>query len=168
MVNERSFGLPWGVQDDRAETRRAWHEEAPARQATPPPSRTSDALANLRPNRAAANESEELRSEEHTSELQERLALDNHFTYLLGPVKMALRPRLITPGQIDRLENYCRGIWADCLTLEKMWKNGELDHMIEIEPEELEIARSQPWTVTAMERFFSHFCIGWYFQLWRP
>lgn len=78
-------------------------------------------------------------------ELQEGLALDNHFTYLLGPVKMALRPRLITPGQIDRLENYCRGIWADCLTLEKMWKNGELDHMIKIEPEELEIARSQPW-----------------------
>jgi len=78
-------------------------------------------------------------------ELQEGLALDNHFTYLLGPVKMALRPRLITPGQIDRLENYCRGIWADCLTLEKMWKNGELDHMIEIEPEELDIARSQPW-----------------------
>lgn len=71
--------------------------------------------------------------------------MDHHFTYLLGPVKMALRPRLITQGQIHRLENYCAGIWADCLTLEQMWKNGDLDHMIEIEPEELEIARSQPW-----------------------
>ncbi len=78
-------------------------------------------------------------------ELQEQIAMDNHFTYLLGPVKTALRPRLITQGQIDSLKTYCKGIWADCLTLEKMWKNGDLDHMIEIEPEELEIARTQLW-----------------------
>ncbi|MEN8210871.1 MAG: hypothetical protein ABFR31_04070 [Thermodesulfobacteriota bacterium] len=78
-------------------------------------------------------------------ELQEQLAMDNRFTYLLGPVKTALRPRLITQGQIDQLATYCKGIWADCLTLEKMWENGNLDHMIEIEPEELEIARSQSW-----------------------
>jgi hypothetical protein len=78
-------------------------------------------------------------------ELQGQIAMDNHFTYLLGPVKTALRPRLITQGQIDSLKTYCKEIWADCLTLEKMWKSGDLDHMIEIEPEELEIARSQPW-----------------------
>ena len=79
-------------------------------------------------------------------ELQERLAMENHFTYLLGPVKTALRPRLITRGQIDALKKYCKGIWDDCLTLENMWKKGELDHMIEIEPDELEIAGSQPWS----------------------
>ena len=78
-------------------------------------------------------------------ELQEKLAMDNRFTYLLGPVKMALRPRLITQRQIECLENYCNGIWQDCLTLEKMWENGELNHMIEIETAELDIARSQPW-----------------------
>lgn len=78
-------------------------------------------------------------------EFQKKLALNNRFTYLLGPIKMALRPRLITQAQINRLETYCRGIWSDCLTLESMWKNGELDHMIDIEPEELDIARSQPW-----------------------
>jgi len=77
--------------------------------------------------------------------LQKDLAMKNHFTYLLGPIKTALRPRLITQAQIDRLENYCRGIWKDCLTLESMWEKGELDHMVNIETKELDIARSQPW-----------------------
>ena len=36
-------------------------------------------------------------------------------------------------------------MWADSLTLEKMWNAGELDDYIDIEPEELEIARLQPW-----------------------
>ena len=78
-------------------------------------------------------------------DLQKDLAVQNRFTYLLGPIKMALRPRLITQAQIDRLQSYCRGIWADCLTLESMWEKGELDQMIDIDPEELDIARSQPW-----------------------
>ena len=43
------------------------------------------------------------------------------------------------------LETYCANIWQDCLTLEKMWLAGRLDHMISIEPEELAIAKSQPW-----------------------
>jgi len=78
-------------------------------------------------------------------EFQNKLAMDNRFIYLLGPINIALRPRLITQAQINRLERYCLGIWSDCLTLESMWKNGELDHMIDIESEELEIAKSQPW-----------------------
>ena len=82
-------------------------------------------------------------------DVQKDLALKNCFTYLLGPIKMALRPRLITQPQIDRLEDYCLGIWKDCLTLESMWEEGELEHMIDIEPEELDIARSQPWRGSA-------------------
>lgn len=78
-------------------------------------------------------------------QLQNELAMQNRFTYLLGPIKMALRPRLITQAQIEHLETYCRGIWEDCLTLESMWAKGGLDHIIDIEPEELDIARSQPW-----------------------
>ena len=77
--------------------------------------------------------------------LQQQMALDNHFTYLLGPVKIALRPRLITMQQIEALRSYCAHIWQDCLTLEKLWLSGDLDHLISLEPEELEIARSQPW-----------------------
>jgi len=78
-------------------------------------------------------------------ELQKKLAMEHHFTYLLGPTDIALRPRLITTGQMKALEAYCAGIWSDCLTLERMWLSRELDVIINIEPEELEIVRSQPW-----------------------
>lgn len=78
-------------------------------------------------------------------EHQKKMAMDHQFTYLLGPIKIALRPRLITTDQMKALETYCAGIWSDCLTLEKMWLSGELDVIVNIEPEELEIIRSQPW-----------------------
>jgi len=78
-------------------------------------------------------------------EHQKKMAIDHHFTYLLGPIKIALRPRLITIGQMKALEAYCAGIWSDCLTLEKMWLSGELGVSVNIESEELEIIRSQPW-----------------------
>jgi hypothetical protein len=78
-------------------------------------------------------------------EHQEKMALEQQFTYLLGPIKIALRPRLITDGQMNALENYCRAIWTDCLTMEKMWLSDELNVIVNIDPEELEIVRSQPW-----------------------
>ena len=80
---------------------------------------------------------------------QKKMALDCDFTYLLGPVKIALRPRVITAGQIDALKDYGRKMWQDCLTLEKMWHTGQLDHFINIEEEELEIARMNPWQGSA-------------------
>ncbi|MFC1915551.1 hypothetical protein ACFLW4_02525 [Chloroflexota bacterium] len=78
-------------------------------------------------------------------ELQQKMALDRQFTYLLGPIKIALRPRLITPSQVEALNVYCTDIWSDCLILEKMWLSGDLGVIVNIEPEELEIIRSQPW-----------------------
>ena len=78
-------------------------------------------------------------------ELQKKMALDLEFTYLLGPIKIALRPRLVTIDQMKALKSYCASIWSDCMTLEKMWFAGELDLISNIEPEELEIIRSQPW-----------------------
>jgi hypothetical protein len=77
--------------------------------------------------------------------LQAALAMAQKFTYLLGPIKIALRPRMITPAQLAALEAYTAAIWSDCLTLEKMWLASELDAYIDIEAEELEIARLQPW-----------------------
>ncbi len=78
-------------------------------------------------------------------EAQKKMALDCDFTYLLGPVKIALRPRLITAGQMEALERYGQKMWKDCLTLEVMWRAGELDELIDIEEEELAIARMDPW-----------------------
>ena len=76
---------------------------------------------------------------------QREMAVAHRFTYLLGPIKIALRPRLITTDQIESLRNYGSALWADCLKLEKMWLSGELDRIVTIEEEELEIARMQPW-----------------------
>ena len=78
-------------------------------------------------------------------DMQKEMALEHRFTYLLGPITIALRPRIITLRQIEALRRYCTKLWDDCLTLEKMWLSGELDDIIFIEEEELEIARMAPW-----------------------
>lgn len=97
-------------------------------------------------------------------ELQQNMALKNRFTYLLGPIKIALQPRLITFGQMHAIADYCAKIWDDCKVLEKMWIDGELDNMIKIESEELEIARSQPWggapAIFASDGLFGFSCQG--------
>ena len=77
--------------------------------------------------------------------LQQSLALQEKFTYLLGPIKIALRPRIVTTEQLEDLKRYSRAMWTDSLMLEKMWLAGEIDDYIDIEPEELAIARLQPW-----------------------
>lgn len=77
--------------------------------------------------------------------LQQKLAVEHRFTYLLGPIKVALRPRVISARQIRSLESYGHALWSDCLKLEKMWLSGELDGVVKIDQEELEIARMQPW-----------------------
>ena len=78
-------------------------------------------------------------------QMQKKMALEHEFTYLLGPIKIALRPRVVTTYQLEALERYCSKLWSDCLSLEKMWLSGELDKIIKIEEEELEIARMHPW-----------------------
>lgn len=78
-------------------------------------------------------------------EEQNAMAMKERFTYLLGPIKIALRPRIITGEQLEDLQTYCRSMWDDCVKLERMWFAGELDEYIDIEDEELGIARMQPW-----------------------
>lgn len=78
-------------------------------------------------------------------EERDRLALEEKFTYLLGPIKIAMRPRIITVAQLADLKTYCQAMWKDSMLLEQMWYAGELDDYIDIEEEELEIARLQPW-----------------------
>lgn len=77
--------------------------------------------------------------------LQQSLALAEKFTYLLGPIKIALRPRIVTREQIQALKRYGTAMWNDSRQLEQMWMAGEIDDYITIEPEELAIARMQPW-----------------------
>jgi len=76
---------------------------------------------------------------------QDQLALKNQFTYLLGTIKIALRPRLIKKSQMKALERYCRGIWEDCLVLEDLWMTDRLGMRMNIDTGELAIIKSQPW-----------------------
>jgi hypothetical protein len=78
-------------------------------------------------------------------EMQKEMAVQRDFTYLLGPIKIALRPRLITERHLEALERYAVGLWSDCLTIEKMWLDGELAEVVKIDDDELQIARWQPW-----------------------
>ena len=78
-------------------------------------------------------------------EMQQQLAIENRFTYLLGPIKMALRPRLITPAHLKALRSYTEAVWNDCQILENMYREGALEELVDIEEEELKISRSQPW-----------------------
>jgi len=78
-------------------------------------------------------------------DIQEEMAIEHRFTYLLGPIKIAIRPRLLNLYQIESLEVYCKDVWSDCLTLEDMWLSGRLDDITKIEKEKLKIARLQPW-----------------------
>ncbi len=78
-------------------------------------------------------------------EMQQEMALAHRFTYLLGPIRIALRPRLIVDGHLEQLRHYTEAVWKDCLLLEKMYLEGALQEMIDIEEEELLISQSQPW-----------------------
>jgi hypothetical protein len=78
-----------------------------------------------------------------------QMATEMAFTYLLGPIRVALRPRVITGEQLKAVADYGHKLWKDCLLLEKMWLAGELDELVKIEPEELDIARLQPWRGSA-------------------
>ncbi len=78
-----------------------------------------------------------------------QMATEMAFTYLLGPVRVALRPRVFTREQVKAVQGYGHKLWTDCLLLEKMWLAGELDEMVKIEKEELDIARLQPWNGSA-------------------
>lgn len=78
-------------------------------------------------------------------EERNEMAIKEKFTYLLGPIRIALRPRIITAQQLAELEVYSEAVWKDSIELEKMWHAGELEDYIDIEEEELEIARMQPW-----------------------
>ena len=76
---------------------------------------------------------------------QNAMAMKKRFTYLLGPISIALRPRVLTIDQLTELQTYCRAMWDDCVKLEQMWFAGQLDDYIDIEADEIEIARMQPW-----------------------
>jgi hypothetical protein len=72
-------------------------------------------------------------------------AIEMGFTYLLGPIMISLRPRLLTMDHIGELRQYARNLWQDALKLEELWRQGELDHLVQVGDEEKALALKQPW-----------------------
>ncbi len=72
-------------------------------------------------------------------------AIEMGHTYLLGPIKTALRPRLINEAQIEALTEYSINLWKDAVKLENMWRQGKLDEFVDITDEEKRLARVAPW-----------------------
>ena len=72
-------------------------------------------------------------------------AIKMGFTYLLGPIMVNIRPRLLTTDHIVELRQYAQNLWQDALKLEELWREGRLDHLVQIGAEEKELALSQPW-----------------------
>jgi hypothetical protein len=74
-----------------------------------------------------------------------REAVDMGFVYLLGPIMLTLRPRLLTSDHIEELKTYAHHLWEDALILEALWREGALDNLVKIGAEEKELALQQPW-----------------------
>lgn len=75
-------------------------------------------------------------------------ALSLGLAYLKGPIPQAMRPRIISRGQLIAFERFAQGLWQDCVKLEKWWREGLLDRYMELPGEEKEIALKQPWNGT--------------------
>ncbi len=74
-----------------------------------------------------------------------RKAIEMGFTYLLGPIMITLRPRLLTIDHIADLRQYAHNLWHDAIILEELWRKGELDDVVQVAEEERELALKQPW-----------------------
>lgn len=74
-----------------------------------------------------------------------RKATDMGFTYLLGPIMITLRPRLLTVHHLADLRQYAQNLWHDAIVLEELWRKGQLEDVVRIEKKEKELALTQPW-----------------------
>ncbi len=74
-----------------------------------------------------------------------RKAVEMGFTYLLGPIMITLRPRLLTVDHIADLRQYAHNLWYDAVKLEELWRAGQLDDVVWVAEEERELALDQPW-----------------------
>ena len=74
-----------------------------------------------------------------------RKAVEMGFTYLLGPIMITLRPRLLTVDHIADLRQYAHNLWHDAVKLEELWRAGQLDDVVWVAEEERGLALDQPW-----------------------
>jgi hypothetical protein len=75
----------------------------------------------------------------------DRQAVAMGFTYLLGPIKILLRPRILTADHLKDLRHYAQNLWRDAVKLEALWRQGQLDDVANITQAEKDLALAQPW-----------------------
>ncbi len=75
----------------------------------------------------------------------DKKGLELKHTYLKGPTPTTLRPRIINPNQLASLREYSANLWVDLVKLEKLWHEGRLNHVVQMDKGEEEIARMQFW-----------------------
>ncbi len=81
-------------------------------------------------------------------EIQEEVnhrAVEMGFTYLPGPIPTSLKPRLLKWQHLAGLRHYAQHLWRDAQILEKWWRQGKLEDVAPITPEEKALARLAPW-----------------------
>ena len=78
-------------------------------------------------------------------EWMDRTAEESGLIYLLGPIPTALRPRLITPEQLDAIQVYSGNLWEDCKLLERLWREGSIQEILNDSRASKEVYRLQPW-----------------------
>jgi hypothetical protein len=74
-----------------------------------------------------------------------RRAMDLGFTYLLGTIPTSLKPRMLKWQHLAGLKHYAHFLWRDAQTLEHLWRQGKLEDVAPITPEEKALARLAPW-----------------------
>jgi len=82
------------------------------------------------------------------AEIQDEIngkAIEMGFTYLLGPIMITFRPRLLTLDHFEDLKRYARNLWHDAIKLEELWRRGQLDDVVRVSEVERELALEQPW-----------------------
>ena len=75
----------------------------------------------------------------------DELAVHMGNTYLLGPIPLALRPRIVNETQISALMRYGQNLWQDCVKLTDIWRRGGLEDVTRVSPEDKEIMDTAPW-----------------------
>jgi len=97
-------------------------------------SRVGDVIASMQPGDVA-----------EVIRLQKLMAEEQGLTFQGEPIPIALRPRILTELQIDALSSYGAQVWEACLTLEQLWRSGELDELVPMPEEARRLAEMQPW-----------------------
>jgi hypothetical protein len=72
-------------------------------------------------------------------------AVSMGLTYLLGPIRTALRPRILSGPQIGALSVYAKNLWDDSVLMEREWREGVLKDLVHLDDGARELSLAGFW-----------------------